>query len=128
MEPEDKEIQLDESFDLIKPTVQRWARPTEFDGAGKQVKIENFEEVQWDAVVKEALAAGRRAPQYAPKDGILRRLTFTQVDFSGVRTLELNHPNFQNDLAGKGMKRGSVGILRRTQPDGKRFKWHWTPV
>ena len=114
--------------DLIKAVPSKWSKPMEFDGDGKEITIVNFQELLWQDVVEEALKANRTAPQYAPKDGILRRLTFTQADFMGERILDLNTPNFQNDLAGKSIRKGSTGILKRVKPEKGRFKWSWTPT
>ncbi len=102
----------------------KWARPEEFN-EWKQIVVEGFEVL----TVEEVQERDKRTPYFLPKDGLVRRLYFTEMEFGGERTLEVNSRKFQTDLAKYGIKKGVAGYMRRDKKPGKKsFDWEWKPV
>lgn len=99
--------------------VQRFAKVSEFEGEGKQIKFINFQKLQ----------TGEGNPpvnaDFVNERGYTYRLTFQ--DSYGEKYLDVRYDGFRDDLrAASPITKGEVGILRRERMP--KYKWVWKKI
>lgn len=94
-----------------------WAKATDFDGLGKQIKPISF----------KVLLKGEGEPSanfVSDQWGGTYRLTF-EAENSDILHYENRYHDFSDDL--KGRLENKWGVLRRYR-DGKRWRWEFKPL